>query len=78
MKLTSDFHTFWLLFIFIGFPWLTHAFQEGGKASQDSAAIQQPQPISVNRLVTEMEELRTLIDLNSKKIVPSARMKRIA
>lgn len=74
---TTNCRLFFTLSIFLLLPLLSFSFQEKGPASQDSLQTEKPQPISVNRLVTEMEELRTLIDLNSKKIVPSARMKRI-
>ena len=66
-----------LLFLFCAIPSGALAFQEAKTQSQDSAAVQKREPISVVRVVTEMEELQTLIDLNKGKINPGARLKRI-
>jgi small-conductance mechanosensitive channel len=77
MKFTIDLRIFLFLSLFLGFPFLSYAFQEDGTAAQDSVQVKKPEPISVNRLVKEMEELRSLINLNNKKIVPTARLKRI-
>ncbi|UCE69798.1 MAG: mechanosensitive ion channel [Flavobacteriaceae bacterium] len=77
MKFTTDLRIFLFLSLFLGFPFLSYAFQEDGTAAQDSVQAKKPEPISVNRLVKEMEELRSLINLNNKKIVPTARLKRI-
>jgi small-conductance mechanosensitive channel len=63
--------------IFVLIPCVALAFQQSGGSAQDSVGVQKPEPISVNRLVGEMEELRSLISLNSKKIHPTARLKRI-
>ncbi len=77
MKLTADLRKFLLLALFLVLPFLSFAFQEAGTAAQDSAQVKKPVPISLNRLVGEMEEVRSLINLNTKKIIPSARLKRI-
>lgn len=66
-----------LLGILLFLPLLSFAFQAGGTPVQDSTGIQKPAAISVDRLVSEMESLRDLINLNARKIVPSARLKRI-
>ena len=63
--------------IFLLLPWLALGFQEGNSSGQDTVSVQKPEPISMNRLVAEMEELRGLIDLNKKKIAPTARLERI-
>ena len=72
----TDFRFVALLTTLLFLPLLSFAFQENG-AIQDSVLTGQPEPISVNRLVSEMEELRTLIELNKKKIAPSPRLSRI-
>ena len=64
-------------FVFLFLPLLSFAFQEGSATAQDTVQVQKPEPISVNRLVGEMEELRGLIELNKKKIEPTSRLKRI-
>ncbi len=66
-----------VLYLFFVLPCSASAFQEAKTASQDSAAVQKREPISVDRVVAEMEDLRALITLNSKKIIPSARLQRI-
>jgi len=66
-----------LLSILLFLPLLAFSFQAGGKPSQDTLGVKKPEPISVDRLVAEMEDLRSLINLNSKKIIPSARLQRI-
>lgn len=66
-----------VLYIFFVLPCSASAFQEAKTASQDSVAVQKREPISVDRVVAEMEDLRALITLNSKKIIPSARLQRI-
>ncbi len=58
-------------------PGAAFSLQDPGKAAQDSTLVEKPLPISVNRLVTEIEELRSLIDLNEQKIIPGNRLKRI-
>jgi small-conductance mechanosensitive channel len=77
MKLTANLRKFILVPLFLSLPFLSHAFQEVSTVAQDSSLVKKPEPISVNRLVQEMEELRSLINLNSKKVAPSARLKRI-
>ena len=72
----TDFRFVSLLTTFLFLPLLSFAFQQNS-ATQDSVLIEQPEPISVNRLVSEMEELRTLIELNKKKIAPTPRLSRI-
>ena len=74
---TTNYRLFFTLSIFLLLPLFSFSFQEKATASQDSLQTEKPQPISVNRLMTEMEELRSLMDLNSKKIIPSTRLKRI-
>ena len=66
-----------LLLILLLFPLVSSGFQQEGGTTQDTTAVQKPEPISVNRLVTEIEGVRELIDLNEKKIIPTARLKRI-
>ena len=69
------------LFVFLSMlllmPLCSYSFQSGGTPSQDSISVEKPEPISVDRLVGEMEGLRNLIDLNAKKIIPGARLNRI-
>ncbi len=77
MKLPTRPCFLFFLLIPLFLPRAGYSFQEVAQPAQDSTAIEKPQPISVNRLVTEMEELRNLIDLNKKKIVPTARLQRI-
>ncbi len=74
---TTDSRLNVLLSILLFLPLLAFSFQTGGTPSQDSLAVKKPEPISVDRLVAEMEDLRSLINLNSKKIIPSARLQRI-
>ena len=77
MKLTANLRKFILVPLFLSLPFLSHGFQEAGTVAQDSLLVKKPEPISVNRLVQEMEELMSLINLNTKKVAPSARLKRI-
>jgi potassium efflux system protein len=74
---TTNHRLIFTLSLFLLLPLMSFCFQEEGASSQDSISIQKPQPISVNRLVTEMEDLRALIDQNIRKITPSNRLKRI-
>ncbi|MEJ2163673.1 MAG: mechanosensitive ion channel [Robiginitalea sp.] len=77
MMQTTNHRLIFTLSLFLLLPLMSFCFQEEGASSQDSISIQKPQPISVNRLVTEMEDLRALIDQNIRKITPSNRLKRI-
>ncbi len=66
-----------LLTLLFFMPVLAFSFQAGAAPSQDSVRISKPEPVSVDRLVAEMDELGNLINLNAKKIEPSTRLKRI-
>lgn len=73
----TDLRFLFILLIFFSLPQFSFSFQEKGTSSQDSIMVQKPEPISVNRLVSEIEELRNLISLNSEKIIPGARLNQI-
>lgn len=67
----------YLALLFLCFPLSTFAFQGGSPALQDSTLKEKPEPISIVRVVSEMEDLRSEIQLNSKKIQPGNRLRRI-
>ena len=73
----SNPRTLFPLLCLILLPLGMFAFQQAATPSQDSVLVKKPEPISINRLVTEMEELRSLITLNSKKTLPTPRLRRI-
>lgn len=78
MKLNRLLHSSSLLvLIFFCIPLFTFGFQQDNSVKQDSLINEKPEPISVVQIVSEMEGIKGMIQLNSDKIEPGKRLKRL-
>ncbi|MDM9632252.1 mechanosensitive ion channel family protein [Robiginitalea aurantiaca] len=66
-----------LVLFFLCLPIASFAFQTDNAITQDSTLEKKVEAISVVRIVTEIEDLKSVIQVNSKRIQPGKRLKRI-